>query len=161
MDSNLVFNRAVRSGLIEIPIGKQGRAFDRLELESAAEEYIRRNGRLAAARRKPWDETEGVCQVSRDVTRSDTSTKSSTERAFAKALAQATSRNKGDLLWRERQIYQSRSQLAIEHIGIAVVCMRYAQGGTTPGPLCDSCDCIEIGSSRPSFGEGTGDRYRL
>jgi hypothetical protein len=52
MDKNR-FNREVRPSLAEIPIGKQGVAFDRLELELAAEDYKRRNGRPAAQRRKP------------------------------------------------------------------------------------------------------------
>jgi hypothetical protein len=91
MDKNR-FNREIRRLLTQIPIGRQGVAFDLLEMETAAEEYKRRNGRPAAQRRKPWDETEGVCQVSTDVLESGTSTNLSTERAFAKALEQATSR---------------------------------------------------------------------
>ena len=57
MDKNR-FNRLVRSSITEIPIGKQGIAFDRLDLDSWAEEYKARNGRPAAERRKPWDETD-------------------------------------------------------------------------------------------------------
>jgi hypothetical protein len=91
MNKNL-FNRNVRPRLTEIRIGKQGRAFDRLEMEAAAEEYMSRNGRPAATRSKPWDKTEGECQDSNDVVASGTSTRSSTEREFAKALAQATTR---------------------------------------------------------------------
>lgn len=54
MDRNR-FNAEVRPVLTEIPIGQQGIAFDRLELEAWAEEYKRRNGRPAAERKKPWD----------------------------------------------------------------------------------------------------------
>ena len=85
MNKNL-FNREVRPRLTEIRIGKQGRAFDRLEMEAAAEEYMSRNGRPAAERSKPWDKTEGECQDSSDVVESGTSTRSFTEREFAKAL---------------------------------------------------------------------------
>jgi hypothetical protein len=91
MNKNL-FNREVRPRLTEIRIGRQGRAFDRLEMEATAEEYRSRNGRPAAARSKPWDKTEGECQDSNDVVESGTSTRLSTERAFAKALEHATSR---------------------------------------------------------------------
>lgn len=44
MDRNR-FNREVRPFLTEIPIGKQGRAFDRLELDAWANDYIICNGR--------------------------------------------------------------------------------------------------------------------
>ena len=54
MDRNR-FNAEVRPALTEIPIGQQGIAFDRLELEAWAEDYKRRNGRPAAERKKPWD----------------------------------------------------------------------------------------------------------
>jgi hypothetical protein len=54
MDKNR-FNREVRPLLTEIQVGKQGRAFDRLEMEAAAEDYKSRNGRPAAERKKPWD----------------------------------------------------------------------------------------------------------
>jgi len=55
MDRNR-FNREVRPNLTAIPIGRQGVAFDRLELDAWVEDYISRNGRPAARRRKPWDE---------------------------------------------------------------------------------------------------------
>ena len=55
MDRNR-FNRLVRPQLTVIPIGKQGIAFDRLELDDWADHYKSRNGRPAAQRRKPWDE---------------------------------------------------------------------------------------------------------
>ena len=79
MNKNL-FNREVRPLLTEIRIGKQGRAFDRLEMEAAAEEYMSRNGHPAAERSKPWDRTEGECQDSNDVVESGTSTRPFTER---------------------------------------------------------------------------------
>ncbi len=44
MDRNR-FNAEVRRSLIQIPIGKQGVAFDRLDLDAWADDYKRRNGR--------------------------------------------------------------------------------------------------------------------
>ncbi len=55
MDRNR-FNAEVRPYLTKIPIGRQGVAFDRLELDAWWEQYKSRNGRPAAERRKPWDE---------------------------------------------------------------------------------------------------------
>ncbi len=55
MDRNR-FNHEVRPHLTNIPIGQQGIAFDRLELDAWVEDYVSRNGRPAARRRKPWDE---------------------------------------------------------------------------------------------------------
>ena len=48
MDRNK-FNADVRPRLTEIPLGKQSIAFDRLELDAWAEEYITRNGRRPKA----------------------------------------------------------------------------------------------------------------
>lgn len=90
MDKNR-FNREIRPGLIEIRIGSQGKAFDRLEMEAAAEEYRCRNGRPAAHRRKPWDTLEDERLGSSFAAEPGTLIKLSTERAFAKALALATS----------------------------------------------------------------------
>jgi hypothetical protein len=47
MDKNR-FNREVRPCLTVIPIGKQGVAFDRLDLDAWADEYKRQNGCPAA-----------------------------------------------------------------------------------------------------------------
>ena len=55
MDRNR-FNRAVRPYITNIPIGRQGIAFDRLELDAWVDDYVSCNGRPAADRRKPWDE---------------------------------------------------------------------------------------------------------
>ena len=44
MDRNR-FNAEVRQSLTQIPIGKQGVAFDRLDLDAWADDYKRRNGR--------------------------------------------------------------------------------------------------------------------
>ena len=91
MDKNR-FNREIRPHLTEILSGRQGMAFDRLEMEASAEEYRSRNGRPAAAKSKPWDKSEGECQDSSDAVECGTSTSLSTEHAFAKALAHATAR---------------------------------------------------------------------
>lgn len=89
MDKNR-FNREIRPLLTEIRVGKQGRAFDRLEMEAAAEDYKDRNGRPAAdsERIKPWETADR--QASSSVVGSGISTKCSEARAFARALQQAT-----------------------------------------------------------------------
>lgn len=94
MDKNR-FNRDVRTALTAIPIGVQGIAFDRLELDAWAEDYVRRNGRPAAPRSRPWDNTvemEEGYQDSNFAEGPGTSTKSSTESEFARALAHAISK---------------------------------------------------------------------
>ena len=48
------FNAEVRQFLTNIPIGRQGIAFDRLELDAWVEDYVSRNGR-PAERSKSWD----------------------------------------------------------------------------------------------------------
>jgi hypothetical protein len=53
MDRNR-FNTEVRPFLTRIPIGQQGIAFDRLELDAWVEDYISRNGR-PAKRSETWD----------------------------------------------------------------------------------------------------------
>ena len=55
MDRNR-FNAEVRPYLTAIPIGQQGIAFDRLELDAWVDDYVSCNGRPAARRRKSWDE---------------------------------------------------------------------------------------------------------
>ena len=89
MDKNR-FNREIRRLLTQIPIGRQGVAFDLLEMEAAAEDYKNRNGVPVAQseRSKPLWEYNGY-RVSPSAEGSGTSTKSSEELAFAKALEQA------------------------------------------------------------------------
>jgi len=87
MDKNR-FNREVRPFLTEIRVGKQSVAFDRLEMEAAAEDYKARNGRPAAERSKPWDNQRR--RVSSSVVGCGTSIRSSEEQEFAKALARVT-----------------------------------------------------------------------
>ena len=90
MDKNY-FNTDVRPYLTEIPIRKQGIAFDRLELDAWAESYKKRVGipptkkleKLTCQRKSP---------ASSKGTTSGISTNKSKEDAFAKALEQATSK---------------------------------------------------------------------
>jgi len=92
MDRNR-FNAEVRPALTEIPIGTQGIAFDRLELDAWVEQYKHRNGR--PSQRKgllTWDD-QGRQASSSEAT-SGTSTSATEEDAFAKALAQVTSRKR-------------------------------------------------------------------
>jgi len=56
MDRNR-FNREVRGEIMEIKIGKQGIAFDRLELDRWVNDYIKRNGRPGkSSGDELWDE---------------------------------------------------------------------------------------------------------
>jgi hypothetical protein len=90
MDKNR-FNSDVRPHVTVIPIGTQGVAFDRVDLDSWADHYKNRNGRPAAEseRRKPWETKHR--QVSPSEVGSGTSTKCSEEYAFEKALQRAIS----------------------------------------------------------------------
>ena len=90
MDKNR-FNREIRPLLAVIPIGVQGIAFDRLDLDSWSDDYKSRNGHPAAQpeREKLWETKER--RVSPNEVGSGTSISSSEEHAFAKALEQATS----------------------------------------------------------------------
>jgi hypothetical protein len=88
MDRNR-FNAEVRPSLTEIPMGEQGIAFDRFELDDWVDEYISAHGRQASSKgvnswqgRKP--------QVSSNDPAYGTSTNVSTEGAFAKALEQVS-----------------------------------------------------------------------
>jgi predicted DNA-binding transcriptional regulator AlpA len=89
MDRNR-FNAEVRRQLTTIPIGRQGIAFDRLELDAWVEDYKSRNGRPAAERRKPWDVKRRL--VSSEGVKSGISTSKSRDTVdFAKALERANS----------------------------------------------------------------------
>ena len=96
MDRNR-FNAEIRPYLLEIRVGIQGKAFDRVELDAIAEEYKNRNGRpgrLKGARL--WDEKERPAS-SRD-REFGTSTRGSTGREFAKALERISSQKQSDSL---------------------------------------------------------------
>jgi hypothetical protein len=64
MDRNR-FNAEVRGSLTEIPIGTQGVAFDRLELDAWAEQHKSRNGRPGRAKGASiWDARECLASSS-------------------------------------------------------------------------------------------------
>jgi hypothetical protein len=90
MDKNR-FNRDVRPLVAAIPIGTQGIAFDRLDLDSWADDYKSRNGHPAAQpeREKLWETKER--RASPNAVGPGISINSSEEHAFARALEQATS----------------------------------------------------------------------
>jgi hypothetical protein len=89
MDRNR-FNAEVRPCLTEIRIGKQGIAFDRLELDAWVDQYISRNGCPA----EPGGEISWQRKrhpASFDEAESGTSTKRSADAEFRAALAHAAS----------------------------------------------------------------------
>lgn len=94
MDKNR-FNREVRPYVIEIPVGKQGVGFDRLDLDAWFEHYKACNGRPASTQRRPlWHKKEP--QAYSKLSSCDISTNVSTASAFAKALEQVSrERQKG------------------------------------------------------------------
>ena len=82
------FNNEIRPKLIEIPIGIQGIAFDRLDLDAWVEHYKHCSGRPAASNNRSlekWDENER--RVSTNVVSTGRLTKQSLDTDFAKALA--------------------------------------------------------------------------
>jgi hypothetical protein len=90
MDRNR-FNAEVRPYLVEIRIGKQGIAFDRLELDAFAEQYISRNGCPGKPMGElPWPTKRHPASLSG--AKSGTSTKGSAESAFKAALKQVASK---------------------------------------------------------------------
>jgi len=93
MDPNR-FNAEVRPYLIEIPIGKQGVAFDRIDLDAWVDQYKDRNGRPGKQKgeNKPWDERK--FQVSMKEAGSGTSTRKSEKEEFARALERVTSKKR-------------------------------------------------------------------
>ena len=86
MDRNR-FNAEVRPSLTEIPIGEQGIAFDRFELDAWVDEYISAHGRRTSSQgENSWQGRRH--QASSNAQASGTSTNVSTDNAFAKALEQ-------------------------------------------------------------------------
>lgn len=87
MDRNR-FNSQVRPYVIEIPIGTQGIAFDRLDLDAWVEDYKSRSGRLTGTNSRSmelWDAKER--QASLKEAKSGILKSKSSEAAFEKALA--------------------------------------------------------------------------
>ena len=91
MDRNR-FNTEVRPYLTEVPIGKQGVGFDRLELDAWFEDYKSRNGRPARKGEHTWDANE--YPASSCVPGSGMSTNASAGGEFAKAVEQLTSKRR-------------------------------------------------------------------
>jgi hypothetical protein len=84
MDRNR-FQVEVRPTLTEVPIGIEGIAFDRLELDAWADDYIARNGRPGRKGAKTWDANPYQAWCAEAA--SGTSTNGSRAGAFDKALA--------------------------------------------------------------------------
>ena len=97
MDRNR-FNAEVRPFLTEIPIGKQGVGFDRLEMDAWLEDYIARNGRPAQKGTERWDANR--YPASSGVPGHGISTSASSGGEFAKALAQLSSKKPNET-WQE------------------------------------------------------------
>jgi hypothetical protein len=94
MDRNR-FNSEVRPCLTEVPIGKQGVGFDRLELDAWFDEYVARNGRPARKGNDTWDANE--FPASSRGAGYGISTNGSRGGEFAKALDQIASRKRSDI----------------------------------------------------------------
>jgi hypothetical protein len=91
MDRNR-FGAEVRPFLTTIPIGKQGVAFDRLELDAWVDDYLSRNGR-PAERSSLWDARNH--QASRNEAASGGSTRESRDtEEWQKAVARLISRRR-------------------------------------------------------------------
>jgi hypothetical protein len=93
MDRNR-FNAEVRPYLTQVPVGKQGVGFDRLELDAWFDDYKSRNGRPARKGDDTWDASE--YQASSCGPGSGMSTSASAGGEFAKALKQLTSKKRSD-----------------------------------------------------------------
>jgi hypothetical protein len=92
MDRNR-FNREVRPSLTEIPIGKQGIGFDRLELDAWVDDYVARNGRPRRSKGvESWDVSE--YPVSSCEPGSGMSISASSGGEFARALARISSKKR-------------------------------------------------------------------
>ena len=89
MDRNR-FNAEVRPHLVEIPIGTQGIAFDRLALDAWVDDYIRRNGRPYGE--NVWDVAKQPVCIAEE--KSGISTGKSEVSEFEKALDHANSRKR-------------------------------------------------------------------
>ena len=92
MDRNR-FKAEVRPYVTEIRMGRQGVAFDRLELEAWFEEYKNRNGRPGQPKgERPWDAKERQGSSKELVT--GISTSKSTDGVFAKAVERIASKKR-------------------------------------------------------------------
>jgi hypothetical protein len=94
MDRNR-FNKEVKPHLVSVPIGTQGVAYDRFDLDAWWEDYKRRNGRLGALYKQgeeQWVEQQqrGLEDVPTKQVAFGTSTKLSTAAQFTKAVERVT-----------------------------------------------------------------------
>ena len=95
MDPNR-FNAEVRPYITEMPIGKQGVAFDKIDLDAWAEQYKGRNGRPGKEMKggAPWDAKEH--RGSSKGAKSGTFRRQSPEFALDKALERVLSKKRSD-----------------------------------------------------------------
>ena len=94
MDRNR-FNEEVRPFLTEVPIGKQGISFDRLELDAWVDDYIACNGRPARKGEALWDAKEYPASLRGSGFGTSTNTSKGGE--FAKALEQLASKKRSKI----------------------------------------------------------------
>jgi hypothetical protein len=94
MDRNR-FNAEVRPYLTEVPIGKQGIGFDRLELDAWFDEYAACNGRPARKGNDTWDANRHPASSKGPVF--GTSTSGSRGGEFARALDRLASRKRSNI----------------------------------------------------------------
>ena len=85
-----LFNELVRPYLTEIPIGKQGIAFDQLELDAWADHHMAANGRPARKESLIWDAENQPASTSE--AQSGGSTRKCTVYDFDEALKRVTSK---------------------------------------------------------------------
>ena len=93
------FNEEVRPSMTEIPIGTQGIAFDRLDLDAWVDDYKQCSGRPAATQCRSlekWDENERQVFIKKE--QIGKSTKRSLDSDFAKALVLASSKRQKSTL---------------------------------------------------------------
>ncbi|MGZ8942394.1 MAG: hypothetical protein ACXW00_06450 [Methylobacter sp.] len=97
MDRNR-FNGEVRPFITAIPIGKQGIAFDRLDLDAWADDYIERNGRPSdqASGGTLWDASERQ-DYGNAVNTGTLKNKSKELADFSKALARTASKKRNGI----------------------------------------------------------------
>ena len=95
MDRNR-FDAEVRPTLIEIPVGSQGIAFDRIDLDAWVDNYKEQNGRKSRRAgiesEKTWAEQKHPASIS--VKATGTSIRSSSDAALEAALAKAASKKR-------------------------------------------------------------------
>lgn len=96
MDKNR-FNREVRPDLTEIPIGKQGIAFDRLEIDAWVEQYMCRCGHSQKHRGDLLCQSESQASINEAHRVSGTLINASKDMdEFKRALAQVTTRKRSN-----------------------------------------------------------------